>query len=114
MALNHYIQTSASSEGDRTITVGGSTYQVFDIQEVDTGYELAVVTTRITGGATGGEVHLLTYRGNSVAADVPFTIGPGEVIYINSKEFYEAGDTLSMYATEVGVTVEVFADYSEA
>ena len=114
MALNHYIQTSASSEGDRTITVSGITYQVFDIQEVETGYELAVVTTRITGGATGGEVHLLTYRGDTKVVDVPFTIGANEVIYINSKEFYEEGDTLAMYATEVGVTVEVFADYSEA
>ncbi len=113
MALKHYIKTSASSGGDTTITVNSTTYQVFNIQTVAASHELAVVNIRITS-TDGGEVHLLTYRSNNVVANVAFTIAANDVVYIDGKEFYEAGDTLAMYATDAGVTVEVFADYSEA
>lgn len=112
MALKHLIATSASTGGDSTITVDGTTYQVFNLQVVAAGYELAVVTTRISGGENGGEVHLLTKRSGNVVADVAYSIAASDVVYIDCKEFYEAGDTVAMYATGNGVTVELFADYS--
>ena len=110
--LKHLIKTSASSGGDTTITVDGTTYQVFYLQVVASDNSLAVFNIRITGGSTGGEVHLLTYRSNNVVADAGFSISADDVVYLDGKEFYEAGDTLAMYATEAGITVEVFGDYS--
>lgn len=110
--LKHLIKTSASSGGDTTITVDSTTYQVFELQTVASGSSLAVFNIRITGGGNGGEVHLLTYRSSNVVADAGFSIAANDVVYLDGKEFYEAGDTLAMYATDAGVTVEVFADYS--
>ena len=112
MALKHYIAKSASTGGNTTITVSSTTYQVFNLQSVASGYELAVVGTRICGGQYGGEVHILTYRSGNIVSDAAYVLDADDVILIDNKEFYEYGDTVAMYATMNGVTVEMFGDYS--
>ena len=75
-------------------------------------YELAVVSMRITGGTTGGDVNFIVYRGGNKMIDIKMSIAANDTVLIDSKDFYEAGDTLKMKASAVGMAIELSADYS--
>ena len=111
MALKHYIATTvANAETDIPISSESS-------HEVEMDYELAIVTMRISGGANGGDLYFRVYRNESSTwtkkAELPFSIAAEEVVVIDSKDFYEAGDVLRI-AGDPGITVELSADYSSA
>lgn len=111
MALKHYAATTATS-GGTSITVNGDTYHAITLATVASGYELAVCSTRINGGANGGEVYIEVVKNSSTVGTVVYSVAANDVIYIDAKEFYEAGESIRIYSLVEGICVELFADYS--
>lgn len=109
--LKHY-KVLASGTGDTTITVSGTTYQVYNLVTVPSGYELAITGTRITGGDSGGEVHFIITSGVT-SFYVGYSVAAGDVLLIDQKEFYEAGEVVKVYTNDVGIGVEMFGSLDE-
>ena len=103
MALKHYIATTAAADTRYTLA------------EVATGYELAVVSTRLSGGTNGGDLDLEVWRGSGATDPVvtlKFSLAANDVVVIDTKDFYEAGDTVKIKGSATGMTVEMSGDYS--
>lgn len=102
MALKHYIATTAAADTRYTLI------------EVATGYELAVVSTRISGGTNGGDLDIEVWRGAgaSPVVTIKFSLAANDVVVVDTKDFYEAGDTVKIKGSATGMTVEMSGDYS--
>ena len=102
MALKHYIATTAAADTRYTLV------------EVATEYELAVVSTRISGGTNGGDIEIEVWRGSGSdpVVTIKFSIAVNDVVVIDTKDFYEAGDAVKIKGSAAGITVEMSGDYS--
>ena len=102
MALKHYIATTSAADTRYTLV------------EVASSYELAVVSTRLSGGANGGDLDLEVWRGagETPVVTIKFSLAANDVVVIDTKDFYEAGDTVKIKGSAAGITVEMSGDYS--
>ena len=122
MALKHYMAETVSSGGtSRTILyssgsgIGSKTVYVSGlVPQIANGGEMIVLGTRINGGDNGGELNMLNISSGTVRNNICFSIAANDVIYLDCKEVYTAGESLEIYGSEPGITVDVFADSSTA
>ena len=107
MALKRFVATVSTANTEETIHISSTSPY-----GVETGYELAVVGTRLSGGTNGGDLSLLLYRNNTKVSEIKFSLAANDVVMIDSKDFYEAGDVLKIEGSAAGLSVELSADYS--
>lgn len=112
MALKRYAATSVATGGTSTITYDGSTIQMVNALTVPSGSECAVVNFTLNGGANGGLAVIAVYRDSAILDQVQVSIAPGDSIFVETKEFLEAGDVLRFGASNAGVTLAVSCDVS--
>lgn len=116
MALAHYTATTVSSGANSRVIVNGSSSETVYVSElftVPSGGEMLVMGTRINGGATGGELHIVNVDSASqIKNNMVFSVEANDLISLDSKECYTAGEGLEIYATQPGITVDIFAHSS--
>ncbi len=112
--LKRYTATSVTASGDTTYTVGENTLQMKTLVTVPSGKECAIVGIDIQNGGTAASVAVTVSRSGTVVSAMHFTLVAYDFISIDSKEFLEAGDTISFGATAAGLLCAVSCDISDA
>lgn len=112
MALKRYAATSVASGGDSTISYDGKTVQMVTVLTVPAFSECAMVNYTFNGGASGGLVIVAVYRSSSVLDQIQLSLSPGDSVFMEVKEFMEAGDVLRFGCTGAGATMAVSCDVS--
>lgn len=112
MALKRYAATSVASGGESTIVYDGQTVQMVNVLTVPAGKDCAALNYTFNGGADGGLVVVAVYRNSAVLDQTQLSIAPGDSVFMETKEFLEAGDVLRFGASNAGVTLAVSCDVS--
>ena len=107
--LKRYTATSVTASGDTTYTVGENTLQMKTLVTVPSGK----VGIDIQNGGTAASVAVTVSRSGNVVSAMHFTLVAYDFISIDSKEFLEAGDTISFGATAAGLLCAVSCDLSD-
>lgn len=113
MALKHYTATTGVDGDDYTLPGGEVVQTSLVISDIPTGKELLIFGQRICGGETGGEFNIVTFdRNDDPISTVVFSVAPYDVIYIDTKECLTQGETVYIYGSSTGMTIDVYADLS--
>lgn len=113
MAFKHYSATTASTGGE-TITRDEVEFHAFTLlPAVPSGNVFVALSMRISGGPTGGEIHIECDRGATHLATQVYSVAANDVVLIDAKTFHEATETITIYSAQDGITVELFGDLSQ-
>ena len=112
MALKRYAATSVATGGASTITFNNTTIQMVNVLTVPASNECAVVNFTLNGGASGGLVAIGIYRNSELLDQIQLSVAAGDSVFVETKEFLEAGDVLRFGASNAGVTLAVSCDVS--
>ena len=74
---------------------------------------MLVMGLRINGGDNGGELNILNLDSSSnIKSNVCFSVAAHDLIYLDSKECYTAGEKLEIWSDSADICVDVFAHSS--
>lgn len=115
MGLVHYTATTVTSGGTSQTIISGDgssskTVYLEDLFTVPSGGEMLVMGIRINGGENGGELGIVNSQIGlvNIKSNSCFSVAANDMIYLDVKECYTAGESVGIYSDQPGITVDVF------